>query len=233
MSDTAILFTGLIHPNIVGIVFHKYFTHFINSTSDIKAIKFASIWDNTDDDYVEMLIENDFIVIKNDIHEKKLYNSQNIPIVNGLKFIKENYSDIEFVLRTRFDILSYDYNTYLEKARHLYSDKITVLCGIHTSITYFLDIIVSGRIDEMRQFYTLQITNDTRPPEVFLLETYLNKASPSKEDIRKYLSFSLNICIENGIEFIWIRPYEWAGHSRTIPNMKVIEEYCTESTQWI
>ena len=39
----------------------------------------------------------------------------------------------------------------------------------------------------------------------------------------------LNLCRKYDIEFIWVRPPWWGIGCRTIPMMKVINEYCKES----
>lgn len=214
--NTAILFAGLIDAHHLDIV--------IASAIHIEAIKFASIWHNTDEKDIQKLIDNDFIIIKNNTNDQDLFRPQNITIVNALKFIKDNYKHIEYVLKTRFDIITSDYNTYLEKTRHLYN-KLTVISGIETDITYFLDIIVSGNIDVMTNFFRNHPIHDKRAYEQFLLENYLN-TTPTKSDITSIMNFTLDICIKNNIEFLWIRGEGWKYAMTTFPYMEVISKYC-------
>ena len=139
----------------------------------------------------------------------------------------------DFVLKTRFDVLSFDYNKYIELIYKLYPNKITVISGIQTHTIYFLQILEYGNISDMCRFYTLQPINDRRYAEKFLMETYSNKVNLTRNDISDIFNFSLTACIENNIEFIWHRPPNWKSPLRTIPDMRVINEYCKDTFIWI
>ncbi len=224
-EHSAILVTGKIYPECL----HQFIECYKHTTT----LKFASIWDNEDTIYIQQLIDTGFIIIQNDIKQQEKFVPQFIPIVNGLNFIKEHHSNIEFVLRTRFDILSFDFDRYLEHTYHLYKEKITVLSGIHTNTVYFLQIIETGSIHEMLKLYGLQSIHDKRFPEQFLLENYTNKSCLTRNEIKNVMHFSLDICVKHKIEFIWIRPAQWKSPIRTIPDMKVINEYCRDYFIWI
>ena len=84
----------------------------------------------------------------------------------------------------------------------------------------------------MCRFYALQPIKDERYPEKFLMENYSNKVNLTKEDIRDIFNFSLSACIENNIEFIWYRPPQWKTPLRTIPDMRIINEYCKDTFIW-
>jgi len=150
-TKTAILFTGKINLLALDVL--------IEQTKNIEN-KFASIWENEKPEYIVKLSNNNFKIIYNDINQQKIYRPQFITVVNGLNYLKEN--GYEYVLRTRLDIVSLDYSKYLNLVSELYPEKITVIAGIETSTTYFLDIIVSGKINEMCNFFTLQPINDDR-----------------------------------------------------------------------
>jgi len=216
----AILITGNVCP--------EYLDALIENVNCIP-YKIASIWENENPIYVEKLKSNGFLIVISKLHEQYESNiPQLVPIKNGIEFAKN--LDFDYVLKTRFDIISNDYNKYLDITQC--KDKIVLLSGIHTSELYFLDIVVSGPINEMAKFYSLQNKNDHRFIEKFLLENYLNKENLTKDDIRKSFYFSLNICIDNSIEFVWRRSEAWKNELRTIPNMKVINEYCKDTFIW-
>lgn len=219
---TAILFTGKIESLALDIL--------IEQTKDIKN-KYASIWQNEDTKYIVKLTNNNFKIIYNDIKQQRIFKPQPITIFNGLNYLKEK--GYEYILRTRFDIVSPDYNKYLNLVSELYPENITVIAGIETSTIYFLDIIVSGKINDMCNFFKLQPINDYRYYEKFFIESYSNKINLTKEEIRNVLNFSLNDCIGNNIEFIWYRPFSWKSPSITYPDMRVIKEYCKSTCIWV
>lgn len=218
----AILFTGKIESLAFDIL--------IEQTKDIKN-KYASIWDNEHIEYIVKLTNNNFKIIYNDIKQQKKFKPQTITIFNGLNYLKEK--GYEYILRTRFDIVSPDYNKYLNLVSDLYPENITVIAGIEVSSVYFLDIIVSGKINDMLNFFKLQPINDNRYYEKFFIENYSNKINLTKEEIKNVLHFSLNNCIDNNIEFIWYRPISWKSNSITYPDMRVIKEYCKSTFIWL
>jgi hypothetical protein len=222
IKKIAILFTGKIHSETIDIL--------INQTKNITN-KFASIWENENSEYIVKLINNNFKIIYNNTNLQMIYKPQFITVFNGLNFLKEN--GYEYILRTRFDIISSDYNKYLELLINSYPEKITVIAGIETSSIYFLDIIVGGTIDVMCNFFKLQSINDNRFYEKFLIENYSNKINLTKDEIRNIFNFSLIECINNNIEFIWYRPISWKSTSITYPDMRVIKEYCKHPFIWI
>ena len=222
MTKTAILFTGIIHSQTFDLLMEQ--TRTMNN-------KFASIWANESPEYIVKLRNNNFEIIYNDIKQQELYKPQFITVLNGLHYLKEN--GYEYILRTRFDIVSPDYNKYLELIRNVYPEKITVITGIETSRIYFLDVIVSGNINDMCDFFKLQPIHDQRYYEKFLIENYSKKTNLTKEEIRNIFNFSLSDCIVNNIEFIWYRPNSWKSPLITCPDMRVIKEYCKNAFIWI
>ena len=152
----AILFSGKILPS--------YFNDLLEQTKTVQN-KFASIWDNEDSKYIQQLVDHNFTIIKNEVSQQKYFKAQFSPVVNGLTYLKEH--GFEYVLRTRFDVISRDYGKYLDIIQNKYPEKITVISGIQTDTTYFLDIITSGKIDDMCRLYSLQDINDNRYPEKF------------------------------------------------------------------
>jgi hypothetical protein len=222
VSKIGILFTGKIFPDAIDIL--------IEQTKNINN-KFASIWENENPEFIVKLVNNNFTIIYNDIKQQMIYTPQFITIFNGLNYLREN--GYEYVLKTRFDVVSYDYKKYLDLLINLYSEKITVIAGIETSSVFFMDIIVGGKINEMCKMYALQSIYDEKYAEKFLIENFSNKTNLTKEELRDIFNFSLTDCIVNDIEFIWYRPISWKSELITCPDMRVINEYCKSEFIWI
>jgi len=131
-------------------------------------------------------------------------------------------------------VLTPDYNKYIELIQNFNNDKITVLVGIETDDgIYYLQIMEYGNLKNMCRFYNLQSVHDERYPEKFLMEQYTNKINLTRDEIKEIFNFSLTTCIENNIEFIWHRPPGWKRDDVTIPDMRVINEYCKSEFIWI
>jgi len=222
--STAILFTGIVCGGT--------FDRLLEQTKNIPH-KFASIWENENPAYVQRLIENNFTIVTSDLKLQEVYLAQFIPVVNGLQRIKDD--GFQYVLKTRFDVISPSFMKYIEVVQQAFKTKITVLGGIQTNTTYFIQIMEYGNIDDMSRFYTNQPKEDSsiRYPEQFLMETYAKKCNLTKEDIKEIFNFSLPLCIEHNIEFIWYRPNSWMAPNITIPDMRVIGEYCNSSFLWV
>ena len=221
ISKTAVLFTGKIRADALDIL--------LEQTKPLPN-KFASIWNNEDPNHLMKLVQYGFTLIYNDINQQSLYQAQFITIVNGLHYLKEKGFD--YVVKTRLDIVSTDYPTYLELVTRLYSDKITVITGIETSSVYFLDIIVSGKINDMCSFFTLQRVTDNRYSEKFLIEQYSGKQNLTREEIQTLFHFSYKDCVLHSIEFRWYRPISWKSSLISFPDMRVISEYCNSPVMW-
>jgi len=238
-----ILITGILKPEYIDLLLESY-----------KCIpnKILSTWENTPSEYIDLFKMNNFEVVLNSLNIETS-EPQYILKINGLNYIKSlgtNLSDTDlnsehihmrdngtdsifyrykYCLCTRTDIFSSDFLKYIRFTNNLYKEKLTVICGIVTHSAYIFDIIVSGSINELLKFYKVKQLTDKRFPEQFLLETYLNKDNISLEDIKHNFYFSLDICREKNIEFIWYRNEGWINDFRSIPFMKVIQEYCTDT----
>jgi hypothetical protein len=64
------------------------------------------------------------------------------------------------------------------------------------------------------------------------MESYTNKINLTRDEIKDIFNFSLDTCIENSIEFIWYRSEGWKSPLRTIPDMRIINEYCKDTFIW-
>ena len=222
-QKSCFLITGKLIPEYIDGLIYSY-KHTDN--------KIISTWENEDQDSINKLKANNFIVILNSLKHQNINDFRPIPIVNGINYAKKN--GYEYILKSRTDIVSSNFIEYLKIVQQLYTDKITVISGIETiDGIYFLDIIVSGKTDDMENFFTIKYADDNRFIEKFVLESYINKTNLTKVDIRNHIHFSKDLCLKHNIDFIWYRNSSWKNAIRTIPDMKVINEYCKDTFIWI
>ena len=100
-----------------------------------------------------------------------------------------NELGFKYAIRMRTDITCNNFNLFCEIIEHMYKDKITVLCGIHE---YFYDAVVAGPIEEMLIFYkNIPSDEDTRSPERYLMEEYMNDPNTKVEQFKKKVYFCL------------------------------------------
>jgi hypothetical protein len=100
------------------------------------------------------------------------------------------------------------------------------ICGI---FDWFLDIIMVGPTCEMiKAFSHLQLPSDDRFPEQIIMDNLYGGTCNEKDDKRSILNFCLPICKEKGLEIIWYRPLPWKNNVRSIPYMKIVNEYCID-----
>jgi hypothetical protein len=115
---------------------------------------------------------------------------------------------------------------FLDVTRKLYVEKLTVLCGVAINdYNYYLDIVVCGKLEDMLLFFNGYKEPDDYRVEMFWLDQYANKRLTTKEEIKEWLTFAKQTCIEHDIEIIWYRPSD-IPFPRTIPYTKVLAEYC-------
>lgn len=224
MNDTIILITGQLNANFTDRLIESY-----KNISN----KLISTWKDTPSELIEKLKNDNFIILLNDEeylkNDQHKHNRQLLPIRNGI--LEAEKLGFKYVMRSRTDIFSNDIDKYLMKTRSMYKDKLTFIAGIKNVKwgIYFLDIIVSGEISKMLSMFVIKEPKNKKAYELYLIEMYTKKNKINAEELNQNFSFSLNTCLENEIEFIWVRDGKWKTPKRTIPDMKVIKEYCDDN----
>jgi len=227
--------TGSTVVIVSGKILPEYLDTLIEGMKDIE-YKIASVWENEAAIYIDKLRRNNFMIVKNRMEEQTIYYGQTVGVVNGLAFARQ--LGFEYAARIRFDVLCSNLPLYLEKTKHLYKEKFLAITGIQPSSTdiYFLDIVVVGRTDELSKLYGFQPFEDYYTKkiyvELFLLRRYTGKYTLSRQEVKDIFAFSLDICKTYGIDFTWWRPHWWMQEGRTIPDMKVVDQYCRDSFIW-
>jgi hypothetical protein len=219
IDETIVVITGLINELFVDNLIKSY-----KNTNN----KLISTWYDQDKDLIELLRINNFKIVLN--FYPKHINSTNVQIYSAHRGTQEAKKlGYKYVCHTRTDVFPLNYIEFLTRCQELYTQKLMIISGIPTHVL-FLQILTAGPINEILKFYNkLQEPHDTRFPEIYLMETYLGKKDLTKEDIKTHFNICLNLCRKYDIEFIWVRPPWWGIGCRTIPMMKVINEYCKES----
>ena len=170
MNDTIILITGQLNANFTDRLIESY-----KNISN----KLISTWKDTPSELIEKLKNDNFIILLNDEeylkNDQHKHNRQLLPIRNGI--LEAEKLGFKYVMRTRTDIFSNDFDKYLMKTRSMYKDKLTFIAGIKNVKwgIYFLDIIVSGEISKMLSMFVIKEPKNKKAYELYLIEMYTKK----------------------------------------------------------
>lgn len=209
---------------ITGILKPIYVIHLVQAYIHTKH-KLISTWKDEDPNLLNILDKSGFIVV---LSEKPAhmtsYNAQAVTSVAGISRAAE--LGFTHVCRTRTDVFPTNHEYFLHCTRDLYISKVMAICGVRD---WFLDIIMMGPTSEMlKAFSGLEMPGDNRSPEQIILENLYAGTFSGKDKIQSILNFCLPICKEKGIEVIWYRPPIWKNPIRSIPYMKIVNEYCID-----
>ena len=196
--------------------------------------KMISTWNNTNKEIIETLEKKGFIVLLNSDQPLKKYritlkdNLQILCIKTGVEKAKE--LGYKHVLISRTDIFSNDVERFIKVNQNLYLEKIMVICGIKTKSVgvFFLDIIVAGPIEKILSMFILKKSTDRTPYEIYLLRNYTKKRLVTQDKMHEFFNFALPNCRKHRIELTWYRDAKWKTQKRSIPDMKIIKEYCDD-----
>jgi len=221
-ADTITIITGILTP--------LYVEKLIESYKGVKH-KIVSTWKPSTHSYKILLHDlksNGFKIVLSDYPKYRSgINYQIVCLQNGIKMAIE--LGYKYVCRSRTDIFPVNHIKFLEVTRDLYMEKLTALCGVSLpSKDFFLDIIMCGSCEQISALWSKleEPTTHYKNAELFLLENYAKCNIETQEDVKKYISFSKNRCIESNIEIIWYRPDGIHFFPTTSPYVKLISEYC-------
>lgn len=214
--NTCFVITGLIDSFFTPLLIESY----KNSTN-----KIVSTWNNQDPILIKSLKENGFHIIQDEYPTiNKQTNYQSKAIYNGC--VEAKKLGYTHVIRMRTDIISDDIDKFyiLLNEQFLNKDKFVSFCGIETfDGIYFYDVMIGGQVNKMLDFFkNEQVLEDTRYIEKYLLEMYLHKTDPTREDIKSIFNFCYQHCEMLDIHFYFYK-YE----------MEIIYYYCTLPFVWI
>lgn len=184
---------------ITGLLKDTYVDEMIESYKNIRN-KIVSTWNDQDTVLLEKLKNNEFIVLTNDYPNiKTSANLQSLACYNGLKKAKE--LNFNYAIRIRTDIIISDVNKFIEINLELMKDKLVILyCHNNNAGLYIDDYFIGGHIDKMILFYNvLQDATNTRYPEKFIQEKYMNTTNVTMEKMREFFNFSIIKMYENNI----------------------------------
>lgn len=207
MEDTCVVITGVIDSSFVSPLINMY--------KDIPN-KIISTW--RDQSHINEFIENGFMVCLNDypIH-KNSTNYQTVNIRQGC--IKAKELGFKYVIRMRTDLICNDMGLFMTVIEKFYKDKLTVLCGLQTTVFYYVDFFVAGPISEMLIFFNKeQETEDKRFVEQYWMEEYFNKSNITFDEFKQRINICLTDLRNNNIEMEIISK-NWG---------KIIGKYCNQ-----
>ena len=193
--------------------------------------KLISTWKDQCPTLINLLQQHGYIIVLSDppVHMTS-YNAQAACSLAGIKKAVE--LGFTHVCRSRTDIFPLNHEYFLKCTEDLYQEKILAISGVNT---YIMDVFLVGPIEQILKAYSspLQAPGDLRCPEGIILESIFGKPNQSKEEIKEKVNFALTRCQENGLEIVWHRPPRWKNAIRSIPFMKIVNEYCKDDFIWV
>jgi len=184
MNDTCVVISGLLKNEYINALLITY--------KNVKN-KIITTWEDQPKELIEMLKNNGFIIVLSKPITFDSYN-QHISTLVQITTIKKgiekaNELGFKYVIKMRTDITCNNFELFCKVIENMYKNKITVLCGI---FNYFSDLMVAGPIEEMILFYkNIPSNKDTRSPERYLMEEYMNDPNTTVEQFKSKVNFCL------------------------------------------
>lgn len=207
MEDTCIVITGVIDSSYIEPLLEMY--------KDIPN-KIISTW--KDQPHINTFTENGFIVVLNDYPSyRNCTNYQTVNIRQGC--LKAEELGFKYIIRMRTDLICNNMKAFILSTKEMYKEKITVLCGIQTTVFYYVDFFVSGPVKEMLKFFNKEQKNeDKRFVEQYWMEEYFGKSNVTFDEFKQRINVCLTIVKNNNIEMELISK-NWG---------KIISKYCNQ-----
>jgi hypothetical protein len=208
MDDTCVVISGLLTDEYVNNLLITYSS--VNN-------KIITTWEDQDQTLIKKLRDNGFIIVLNKPLVIPVYNQhasalvQTTAIKSGI--IKAQELGFKYAIRMRSDVTCNDFILFCKVIESKYKEKVTALCGI---LNYFYDAVIAGPIKDMVKLYNnIPSNEDTRGPERFLMEEYMEDTNTTVEQFKTKVYFCLEEVRRSGITMYFISK-RW----------EIINDYC-------
>lgn len=202
---------------ITGLLKSEYISDLIKSYIGVKN-KIISTWKDQDNKFINLLEENGFLIVLNDhpVYDNHTFQQrqtiyQNTTIKSGC--IKALELGFKYAIRMRTDVICNNIKLFRDMLGGFDKDKITVFSAIDygNSHFYFLDVMLSGKIDHILKMVTPDVSNkDERFVEKIWMYNYTGENITDLEKFKQYFHICLEECRKTQLDFYWY------SHSRFI-----------------
>jgi hypothetical protein len=186
---------------------------------DVKDDVVISTWVNEYAQLVDILKENGFNVLLNEVPDFLGINNCNLQTVSTQRGISNFLnSDYTHVLKMRTDIVPFyniesdiinsGINKFIEVLRDISEEELVFLCWFDQyNENYVCDFFSFGPIDKSFKFWNVfQDPDNYQFPEWFLTFKYSDIIYPEYEQIKNIFKFSINELEKNNIKLIRTNP---------------------------
>jgi hypothetical protein len=183
---------------------------------DIKNDVIISTWVNEDTRLIDILKENGFNILLNELPEYLGINNCNLQTISTQKGIFNFLeSDYTHVLKMRTDMIprnldytSYSVNIFIDILKSISITDLVFLCWFDKyDKDYLCDFFSFGPIDKSYKFWNVfQKLDDNYSPEHFLTYMYTGLDDPKYHEIKNIFKFSINELEKNNIKLIRTNP---------------------------
>ena len=199
---TCILIQGPIYAEILPELFETY--------SKCKYKKYLSTWDTVESKYINECKKQGFEVLTQSLPE---YQSQaNLQIKSlGLIINKAIIDGYTHGFRIRADVKINDINKLIKILEDCPENKLSFLTCYQNDFNmkeYLTDQFIFGNLLNLKNYFNIyQTPNDTRFPEIYLMETYFNKINITYESIKNEINLFQEKCYKNNIVLEYTKPF--------------------------
>jgi hypothetical protein len=192
---------------ITGIICDYFLNDLVKCYEHCDYIKIISTWDYIDNNIIDILKKNNFIVIQSIFPDNLYKNSTNYQNFSGKMGIEHAESiGITHILRVRADMECNNINTLLEIYKNIFEEnKMIFLAAFYNDPSgYLIDYSHFGNINDSKKYIcNFQNSSDNRYPEKFRQETCYETKDLSI--IKKLVIFSGKHLLDNNIDFSFLK----------------------------
>lgn len=194
---------------ITGLLKSEYILDLIKTYSGVEN-KIISTWKDQNVEYINLLKENGFLIVLNDLPKYDNHSFQQIQTIYQNTTIESGCMKalelgFEYVIRMRTDVTCNDIKLFRNILSEFDRSKISVFSAIDYGYSfYFLDLMLAGKISNILRMVSPEVSNkDERFVEKIWMDNYTGENITDLGKFKWYFNTCLTDCRKNQLDFYW------------------------------